>query len=134
MFPPDRSARCVGEGSSNGALAGLEPPITVLDVAVPAGFRLSPQQELLLAGASGVPAQCAVDVGEADPVQLRDALVSLTRRYEILRTAFVRSTGMRLPSQIILDEVEPDWGVDDRPAEEVIAEEAARGFEPEAAP
>jgi amino acid adenylation domain-containing protein len=86
------------------------------------GFRLSPQQELLFLRDRGTSTQCAVALEGVDADRLRERLGELTRQYEILRTAFVRSTGMRLPTQVILDEVD------------VVAEEAARPFDTAQAP
>src|SRR5690242_13413099 len=79
------------------------------------GFRLSPQQELLFtadADQPGLSSQCAVRV-DADEAQLRDSLSRLVARYEILRTVFVRAPGMRLPSQVIAERLEPEWQVDE---------------------
>jgi amino acid adenylation domain-containing protein len=98
------------------------------------GFRLSPQQELLLLHDRGTNTQCAVALGAVDADRLRATLASLTRRYEILRTGFVRSTGMRLPTQVILEEVEPSLEVVERPLDDVVAEEAARVFDLTQAP
>ena len=104
MFPPDRSARCVREGSSNGALAAHEGRTSLGLVANSAeqheatGFRLSPEQELLLLSDPGISSQCAVSI-DLDPERVRDALSELGSRYEILRTVFVRSAGMRLTGQ-----------------------------------
>jgi amino acid adenylation domain-containing protein len=80
------------------------------------GFRLSPQQELLFsddAEQSGFRAQLAVRVDGLDPSRLREALVALVQRHEILRTVFVRAPGMQLPSQVILERLEPEWHVDE---------------------
>jgi amino acid adenylation domain-containing protein len=98
------------------------------------GFRLSPQQELLLSHDPGLNTQCAVTLDGADPDRLRGALAELTRSYEILRTAFVRSAGMRLPTQVILDTVEPSLEIVAGPVEDVIAGEAARPFDATQAP
>ncbi|HEX5851457.1 MAG TPA: amino acid adenylation domain-containing protein, partial [Solirubrobacteraceae bacterium] len=93
-----------------------------------AGFRLSPQQQQLLAsdGAPGA-TQCAVLLdGPVDVEQLRAALDGVVARYEILRTTFVRPAGMRTPQQIIGEESAPAWSLEEQPsAAGVIADDAA---------
>ena len=82
----------------------------------PTGFRLSPQQELLFASGAldpGFRAQCAVRIDGLDPARLREALISVVNRHEILRTLFVRSAGMQLPSQVIQERLDPDWRLDE---------------------
>ena len=67
------------------------------------GFRLSPQQQQLLAP-GGIPGvtQCAVLLdGPVDVGKLQDALNGALARHEILRTTFVQPTGMRAPQQVI---------------------------------
>lgn len=99
------------------------------------GFRLSPQQELLLLSDPGISSQCAVSI-DLDPERVRDALSELASRYEILRTVFVRSAGMRLPTQVILDEVQsvgPE-PADDATLATVLEQEAARPFDLAAGP
>ena len=107
------------------------------------GFRLSPQQELLFASGAvdpGFRAQCAVRVDGVDPAQLGEALTSIVNRHEILRTLFVRSAGMQLPSQVIQDRLDPDWQLDENwdeqavSVETVLAEEARFPFDPARGP
>ena len=75
------------------------------------GFALSPQQRRLACAldpqGAGEPyvAQIAVVIeGPLDPVRFQQALDSIIRRYEILRTRFVRRPGLNEPLQIILPE------------------------------
>jgi amino acid adenylation domain-containing protein len=98
------------------------------------GFRLSPQQELLFAGDAGDPglrSQCAVRVDGLEPSQLQSGLAAVAQRHEILRTVFLRSAGMRLPSQVILQQLEPDWQVDEagEGLDAVLEQEAERPFD-----
>ena len=98
------------------------------------GFRLSPQQELLFAAdaeQSGFRSQCAVRVDGSDPERLRAGLAELVQRYEILRTVFVRAVGMQVPTQVILDALEPEWRAADSGDElgSVLEDEAARPFD-----
>src|SRR5436305_8054920 len=77
-----------------------------------AGFRLSPQQEQLWHHEPDGPrltASCLIDVGDSDPSAVREALDRLVGRHEILRTTFARRPGMKLPSQVIHDRLEPAW-------------------------
>src|SRR5579862_3379014 len=81
----------------------------------PAGFRLSPQQEQLWLNEPEGPrleARCSIDVEGFDPDALRGALERLVARHEILRTTFVRQPGMKLPSQVIHDRLDPAWDGD----------------------
>jgi amino acid adenylation domain-containing protein len=74
----------------------------------PSGFRLSPQQQQLLAG-DGAPevTQCAAMLeGPVNAERLREALAAVVARHEILRTSFVQAPGMRIPQQIIGEEPE----------------------------
>jgi len=74
------------------------------------GYHLSQQQTRLwtLQGNNQVySAQCAVWLkGEMDLSALLDALQSLVRRYEILRTGFQCLPGMELPVQVVTSNVE----------------------------
>ncbi len=99
------------------------------------GFRLSPQQEWLLADERGV-VQCAAAVtGVVDRDGLQAAWAALMARYEILRTTFPRPAGMRNRTQIVHDAVLPGWRTEpsagDSPAGlgDVLAREAAAGFD-----
>jgi amino acid adenylation domain-containing protein len=103
------------------------------------GFRLSPQQELLFASGANDPgfrSQIAVRVEEADPSRLRAALAAAVRRHEILRTVFVRRTGMQLPTQVILDDLAVSWNGDPVgvAVDDLIAGEARFEFDLEHGP
>jgi amino acid adenylation domain-containing protein len=77
-----------------------------------AGFRLSPQQEQLWRNEPDGPrlsASCVIDAGGPDPAAVREAVGRLVARHEILRTTFVRRPGMKLPSQVINDRLDPAW-------------------------
>jgi amino acid adenylation domain-containing protein len=72
------------------------------------GFRLSPQQQRLL-GRGGAPevTQCAAALdGPVDVEGLREALEGVVAQHEILRTAFVKPAGMRIPQQVIGEQPE----------------------------
>jgi amino acid adenylation domain-containing protein len=70
---------------------------------------------LLAAGARdpGFRSQSAVRVDGVEPSRLREALAAVVQRHEILRTVFVRSAGMQLPSQVIREQLDPEWRVDE---------------------
>jgi amino acid adenylation domain-containing protein len=72
------------------------------------GFRLSPQQQLLLeVAADPTPAQAAVLLpGEPD---LREALLDAALRHEILRTTLPQPAGLRGRSQLIHDSLPLEW-------------------------
>jgi len=82
------------------------------------GFRLSPQQEQLLA--SGRPAeatQCAVLLdGPIDASRLREALDDVVGRHEILRTTFVQPPGMLACQQVIGAESGRAWSLTQEPS------------------
>ena len=95
------------------------------------GFRLSPQQERLVAIAS--PANPAAYSTSAflfhfsRPLQaepLRRALASVVARHEILRTVFRRQRELKLPLQIILDDAPPELSVEDLSAQTLDAAHA----------
>ncbi len=66
-------------------------------------FRLSPQQQALLAGGERAgAAQCAVVLhGALDAARLRSALGGLVGRHEILRTTFARPAGVLVAQQVV---------------------------------
>src|SRR5437764_719528 len=72
------------------------------------GFQLSTQQARIwsqLAGDSAaLRTECEVRIeGLVDLVRLRDVFHRLVQRHEILRTAFQRQAGVKLPFQVILE-------------------------------
>ena len=83
------------------------------------GFRLSPQQRRLWSlqqAGHDAPycSQCAVRVeGVRDAGALRGALEAVTRRFEILRTAFRTPPGMGLPVQVIEGDAAPEVSEED---------------------
>jgi len=82
-----------------------------------AGFRLSPQQERIVAsaGEAGYPvAVCLYGcTGLINEAALRTALAAIVARQEILRTVFRRQRELILPLQVILDDDTPDVRVED---------------------
>lgn len=75
-------------------------------------FRLSPQQESLLAVGAERPAawQCTVLLPPVRETELRTALDAIVARHEILRTTFVRAAGARVPvAQAIHESLPPAW-------------------------
>lgn len=84
--------------------------MTDQNTAAAPGFKLSPQQESAWLAAEGSPsfARCTVAIhGPLDVHRLSEALAEIVRRHEILRTTFVKQAGMRVPSQVIHDELPP---------------------------
>jgi amino acid adenylation domain-containing protein len=77
-----------------------------------AGFRLSPQQEHLWRTSPDGPrlaVRCVLDLNDAEPRAIRDALDRIVSRHEILRTTFVRRQGLKVPSQLVNDRLEIGW-------------------------
>jgi amino acid adenylation domain-containing protein len=76
-------------------------------------FHVSPQQEQLwLAEPDGPAARIQVLVALAGPLDaaaLEGALGRLVARHEILRTTFARQPGIRVPLQVVNDELRPSW-------------------------
>src|SRR5262245_41922642 len=75
------------------------------------GFRLSPQQEriwhLQEINCDAYQASVWVEIeGDLDKKIFFSALGEVVQAYEILRTSFYRTAGMRLPIQVILEKVE----------------------------
>ena len=78
-----------------------------------ASFRPSPQQEQLwLAHPDGSVgrSQAAILInGDLAVEALRQAVEKTVARHEILRTTYQRQTGMRVPLQVVNDELAPVW-------------------------
>ena len=78
-----------------------------------ASFRLSPHQEQEWLREPDGPSgrnQIVVRIdGPLDSPKLRDAFRATAARHEILRTTFQRRTGMRVPLQVVNDDLEPHW-------------------------
>jgi amino acid adenylation domain-containing protein len=107
-----------------------------------AGFRLSPQQQhLLAAGGDSGAVQCAALLdGPVDLDRLREALDGVVARHEILRTTFVQPAGMRTPQQVIGEESAHAWSLTQEPSaadlidggpalEELMTRESQREFD-----
>ena len=81
-----------------------------------AGYRLSPQQEALWLQRpeqASYRVQCAMLLPRnAAPEELRAALESVVSRHEALRTTFAHQPGLRLPVQVVHDELAPAWSVE----------------------
>lgn len=79
------------------------------------GFELSVQQELLWEREPDGPtprSQAWIELPEAvTTAEVRAALTSVVVRHESLRTVFRRPVGLRLPLQVILDDLESHWTV-----------------------
>jgi amino acid adenylation domain-containing protein/non-ribosomal peptide synthase protein (TIGR01720 family) len=77
------------------------------------GFRLSPQQNRLWSlqrSSLAYRSQCALLIeGAIEHDALREAVGSVIRRHEILRTAFHRPPGLKFPFQIINESGLPNW-------------------------
>jgi Condensation domain len=79
------------------------------------GYRLSPHQESFWAAArahaqAGLNVCCALRfAGEVWAEAVRAALRTAIARHEILRTVYVRQSGLQLPLQVILDELSSIW-------------------------
>src|SRR6185437_10725498 len=82
-----------------------------LQVELPEGFRISPQQRRVWVVSERYPqvpfaAQCHVRIiGPLNVERLNKAISSLRKTHEILRTRFVLLPGTRVPVQVIGDEV-----------------------------
>lgn len=76
-------------------------------------FELSVQQEQLWsAGPAGPPGrvQCVAALPAASSAdRVRGALGAAVARHEVLRTTFARPAGLRVPLQVIADELAPYW-------------------------
>src|SRR5262245_50602061 len=107
------------------------------------GFRLSPQQRriwLLQQDSQVYRAQCAIQLkGDVQPELLKQALVSVIDRHEILRTTFNYQPGIRIPVQVIMESLHPLWSVinldgldpemQKESVEELLRDEAGRPFD-----
>ncbi len=78
-----------------------------------AGFWLSPQQKHVWSWQQPNRQQnagCTVRLkGPVEEAALRRALERAISRHEILRTVFVRQSGMKVPFQVIRESLEPTW-------------------------
>ena len=113
-----------------------------------AGYGLSPQQKHIWAeprNGADYQTQAVVKVdGPVNDQALKAALASIVSRYEVLRTTFRRQTGMKLPVQVINEDLEPAWaaiGVCDLPPNQrevriqaVLRENAEQPFDLENGP
>ena len=81
-----------------------------METAPTSGFWLSPQQKHVWAlqqEGKALRSVCLFEIeGEVDEATLSTALHHLTARHEILRTVYVRQTGMKFPFQAVLDTAE----------------------------
>lgn len=79
----------------------------------PVGFQLSPQQKRvwhLQEKGQPLAAQVALRIeGELDPERLRGALERVVSRHEILRTSFLRPSGMKFGLQVVHGDAAPKW-------------------------
>ncbi len=91
------------------------------------GFRLSPQQEQLLALDHDPGAvQCAARLEAGiDAARLQDALSAAASRHEILRTTFVKPAGMRSAQQVIAEHIAPSFSTGERGAADPRRDAAA---------
>jgi Condensation domain len=80
-----------------------------------ASFQSSPQQEQLWLrepdGPSGRNQLVFALEGAIDADRLRDAVAQAVARHEILRTTFQRRSGMRVPLQVVHEQLAPGWSV-----------------------
>src|SRR5215472_12237372 len=79
-----------------------------------AGFRLSNQQDRIWSQqvSENAPlwAECELVVdGPLDTAKLQDAIRAVVGRHEIIRTAFHRQTGVKVPFQVIQDAIDFTW-------------------------
>src|SRR5439155_7901227 len=83
------------------------------------GFRLSPLQELLWSVQIGNEngcrrSVCAIRIqGHVALATVKDAVQKTIKRHEVLRTAFVRRPGMKIPFQVIFEDYQPEWQITD---------------------
>jgi amino acid adenylation domain-containing protein len=98
-----------------------------MEVLSTTGFHLSPQQRRLWSlQAAGLPSWAFVVVsleGDLDAARLRETLEKLVGRFEILRTIFQRSTGVKFPFQVVQSTAGVGWNTADLTA--VAAENQA---------
>src|SRR5438067_7360378 len=77
------------------------------------GFQLSPQHKhLWLLGAEESAFHAAVAVlleGKLEVETLKSALEAVVSRHEILRTTFERRPGMKVPVQVVQENLPPAW-------------------------
>ncbi|HZD31042.1 MAG TPA: AMP-binding protein, partial [Candidatus Angelobacter sp.] len=83
-----------------------------------AGFRLSTQQERTwsqnVTGVGPYWAECELDIaGPLDTAKLQRVIHEVVARHEILRTAFHRQTGVKIPFQVVLESTDFAWNAAD---------------------
>lgn len=97
------------------------------------GYRVSPQQQQLwLFQQNGLPCRTwgAVRIaGTLDAARLRDAVETVVQRHEILRTTFYRPAGMKVPLQVIHDQLPVAWQQREAPGGNTAAFLDALGHE-----
>ncbi len=85
-----------------------------------AAFRPSPQQERLWGlhpdGPAGHTQAVVAVTGALEPEALRAGLARIVQRHEILRTTFARRPGIRIPLQVVHDELQPSFVTSDEAA------------------
>ncbi len=77
-----------------------------------AGFQLSPQQKHVWMSAGEQSPRVAIAVqldGALNADGLKSALNAVVTRHEILRTSFERRPGMRVPVQVVQEQMIPSW-------------------------
>src|SRR5437870_5634146 len=89
----------------------------------PQGYKLSPQQEHIWlirqheadrGKSEAYDAHCSLYIeGCLAEHRLRHALEKVVQRHEILRTSFYRKPGMRMPIQVVAEQANPQWQVED---------------------
>src|SRR6476646_6904037 len=91
-------------------------------------FRLSPQQELLWSnnpnGPVGGPHVAIGIAGNVEPARLRDGLLRVVERHEILRTTFPRRSGMHVPLQVVHESLAPAFDEVDLTALSAVEQDA----------
>src|SRR5579884_1159477 len=75
------------------------------------GFRLSPQQEALwMLSKERAYTQCVIVItGELSVPTLFEVIKQVAARHSALRMCFLRIPGMRIPIQVINEQISPAW-------------------------